>query len=70
MWTGIALLIFLPLLIKLTGFNHGASILITLSNANHLPQAPALNTKVRLSFYPLNISQWGIKLNTQLIVGH
>lgn len=43
-------LVSLPLLIYLPGFGLGDSALITIPN--HFPEAPLLNTTVRLIFHP------------------
>jgi hypothetical protein len=46
------------------GFIHRGSTLMTLSNPNHLPKTPPLNTVIGLNFYPLNISQRGLDFYT------
>lgn len=39
------------------------SMLMTLSNPNHFPEAPLLSTKVSLSFHSLNTSQLGLNFH-------
>lgn len=43
--------------------SNGGFILTTLPNCSHLPEGPALNSRVGLSFCFLCISKWGLNLN-------
>jgi hypothetical protein len=55
-------LVLLSPLVKPTIFSHG-DFLMTLSNPNHFPTTPFLNTTVGLSFHLFTTSQQGLNFN-------